>query len=69
MKSLKRAPPVLPRPLELETFMRQLMQSLSDDNGTCDQSIPKAYLDRGINKLTYGINSFFQLFDGHGKYI
>ncbi|KAL6313558.1 hypothetical protein AAG906_006923 [Vitis piasezkii] len=39
---------------KLETFKRQLMQSLSDDNssqtetvdiGTCDQSIPKAYPD------------------------
>lgn len=45
---------------KLETFKRQLMQSLSDDNssqtetvdiGTCDQSIPKAYpdIDDGTN--------------------
>nr|KJB38914.1 hypothetical protein B456_007G336300 [Gossypium raimondii] len=40
---------------KLETFKRQLMQSLSDDNssqaetvdiGTCDQSVPKAYPDK-----------------------
>ncbi|XVF79505.1 hypothetical protein PTKIN_Ptkin14bG0228400 [Pterospermum kingtungense] len=44
---------------KLETFKRQLMQSLSDDNssqgtvdiGTCDQSVPKAYPDKddGMN--------------------
>ncbi|XP_012087392.1 uncharacterized protein At4g15545 isoform X2 [Jatropha curcas] len=44
---------------KLETFKRQLMQSLNDDNssaetvdiGTCDQSVPKAYLDKdeGVN--------------------
>ncbi|KAJ6915565.1 hypothetical protein NC652_018259 [Populus alba x Populus x berolinensis] len=44
----------------LETFKRQLMQSLSDDNspqaetvdiGTCDQSVPRAYSekDEGMN--------------------
>ncbi|XP_062015877.1 uncharacterized protein At4g15545 [Rosa rugosa] len=40
---------------KLETFKRQLMQSLNDDNsspaktvdiGTCDQSVPKAYPDK-----------------------
>ncbi|KAJ6990529.1 hypothetical protein D5086_014982 [Populus alba] len=45
---------------KLETFKRQLMQSLSDDNspqaetvdiGTCDQSVPRAYSekDEGMN--------------------
>ncbi|KAJ6916624.1 hypothetical protein NC652_019134 [Populus alba x Populus x berolinensis] len=45
---------------QLETFKRQLMQSLSDDNspqaetvdiGTCDQSVPRAYSekDEGMN--------------------
>ncbi|XP_021288721.1 uncharacterized protein At4g15545-like isoform X2 [Herrania umbratica] len=45
---------------KLETFKRQLMQSLSDDNasqaetvdiGTCDQAVPKAYpeKDEGMN--------------------
>ncbi|XP_021673282.2 uncharacterized protein At4g15545 isoform X2 [Hevea brasiliensis] len=44
---------------KLETFKRQLMQSLNDDNlsaetvdiGTCDQSVPKAYPDKdeGMN--------------------
>ncbi|OMO49805.1 hypothetical protein CCACVL1_08450 [Corchorus capsularis] len=48
---------------KLETFKRQLMQSLSDDNasqaetvdiGTCDQSVPKAYpdMDDGVNGYT-----------------
>ncbi|XP_022717524.1 uncharacterized protein At4g15545 [Durio zibethinus] len=48
---------------KLETFKRQLMQSLSDDNasqaetvdiGTCDQSVPKAYPDKddGMNDYT-----------------
>ncbi|XP_054813844.1 uncharacterized protein At4g15545-like [Prosopis cineraria] len=40
---------------KLEAFKRQLMQSLNDDNqstetvdiGTCDQSVPKAYPDKG----------------------
>ncbi|XP_020206615.1 uncharacterized protein At4g15545 isoform X2 [Cajanus cajan] len=39
---------------KLETFKKQLMQSLTDDNasaetidiGTCDQSVPKAYPDK-----------------------
>lgn len=39
---------------KLETFKRQLMQSLNDDNssaetvdiGTCDQSVPRAYPDK-----------------------
>ncbi|OAY48639.1 uncharacterized protein At4g15545 isoform X1 [Manihot esculenta] len=44
---------------KLETFKRQLMQSLNDENshdetvdiGTCDQSVPKAYPDKdqGMN--------------------
>ncbi|GKV45367.1 hypothetical protein SLEP1_g52459 [Rubroshorea leprosula] len=48
---------------KLETFKRQLMQSLSDENaspaetvdiGTCDQAVPKAYPDKdeGINGYT-----------------
>ncbi|XVE52826.1 hypothetical protein DITRI_Ditri02bG0155300 [Diplodiscus trichospermus] len=48
---------------KLETFKRQLMQSLSDDNasqaetvdiGTCDQAVPKAYPDKddGMNDYT-----------------
>uniref|UniRef100_A0A5B7AGK7 At4g15545-like C-terminal domain-containing protein n=1 Tax=Davidia involucrata TaxID=16924 RepID=A0A5B7AGK7_DAVIN len=48
---------------KLETFKRQLMQSLSDDNlsqaetvdiGTCDQSVPKSYpsKDEGMNSHT-----------------
>ncbi|OWM81058.1 hypothetical protein CDL15_Pgr007089 [Punica granatum] len=43
---------------KLETFKRQLMQSLNEDNsshaetidiGTCDQSNPKLYLENGTN--------------------
>ncbi|KAI4333327.1 hypothetical protein L6164_018155 [Bauhinia variegata] len=47
---------------KLETFKRQLMQSLNDDNpspaetidiGTCDQSIPKAYPDKDDDENGY----------------
>ncbi|KAB2059586.1 hypothetical protein ES319_A11G315800v1 [Gossypium barbadense] len=47
---------------KLETFKRQLMQSLSDDNssqaetvdiGTCDQSVPKAYPDKDDGASDY----------------
>ncbi|GMI65577.1 NAI2-interacting protein 2 [Hibiscus trionum] len=47
---------------KLETFKRQLMQSLNDDNssqaetvdiGTCDQSVPKAYPDNDDGMKDY----------------
>ncbi|CAJ1978418.1 unnamed protein product [Sphenostylis stenocarpa] len=46
---------------KLETFKKQLMQSLTDDNashaetidiGTCDQSVPKAYPDKDDDGYT-----------------
>lgn len=48
---------------KLETFKRQLMQSLNDENsspaetvdiGTCDQAVPKAYPDK--DEVTNGYN-------------
>lgn len=50
---------------KLETFKRQLMQSLNDDNsspaetvdiGTCDQSVPKAHPDKNTDDATNGYN-------------
>ncbi|KAF8411277.1 hypothetical protein HHK36_003824 [Tetracentron sinense] len=47
---------------QLETFKRQLLQSLSDDNssqaetvdiGTCDQSVAKVYSVKGTSSFTY----------------
>ncbi|XWS10712.1 hypothetical protein CRYUN_Cryun38cG0021200 [Craigia yunnanensis] len=56
---------------KLETFKRQLMQSLSDDNasqaetvdiGTCDQSVPKAYPDKDDR-----INDYISLRSSNGS--
>ncbi|PRQ30576.1 hypothetical protein RchiOBHm_Chr5g0026171 [Rosa chinensis] len=53
---------------KLETFKRQLMQSLNDDNsspaktvdiGTCDQSVPKAYPDK--DEETNGYSAQYSL--------
>ncbi|KAM6570451.1 hypothetical protein CsatB_018436 [Cannabis sativa] len=53
---------------KLETFKRQLMQSLNDENsspvqtvdiGTCDQSVPKAYPDN--DEVTNGYNGVHSL--------
>ncbi|KAK4787869.1 hypothetical protein SAY86_011702 [Trapa natans] len=52
---------------KLETFKRQLMQSLSDDNssvettdvGTYDQSNPKLYLENGATANGYGFQKTF----------
>ncbi|EXB53375.1 hypothetical protein L484_016259 [Morus notabilis] len=50
---------------KLETFKRQLMQSLNDENsspaetvdiGTCDQSVPKAHPDKNTDDVTNGYN-------------
>ncbi|KAK2972006.1 hypothetical protein RJ640_005026 [Escallonia rubra] len=47
---------------KLETFKRQLMQSLNDDDssqaetvdiGTCDQSVPKSYLAKEVGANSY----------------
>ncbi|KAJ4835543.1 hypothetical protein Tsubulata_028431 [Turnera subulata] len=55
---------------KLETFKRQLMLSLNDDNsshaetvdiGTCDQSVPRAYPDR--DERTNGFGSHHPLHD------
>lgn len=51
---------------KLETFKRQLMLSLNDDNtsptetvdiGTCDQAVPKAYPDKDDSMNGYNLNS------------
>ncbi|KAG5016571.1 hypothetical protein JHK82_022221 [Glycine max] len=50
---------------KLETFKKQLMQSLTDDNashaetidiGTCDQSVPKAYPDKDDDGSGYMVH-------------
>ncbi|KAF5730827.1 Interactor of constitutive active ROPs 2 [Tripterygium wilfordii] len=53
---------------KLESFKRQLMQSLNDDNsyqaetvdiGTCDQAVPKAYPDKDEGRNGYMIRHSF----------